>query len=73
MGFFYCGFAALEHLGMDDPLYSVKESAKALGDISPWTVYAWISQGKLKKVKIGSRTMVAESELRRFIEAGKRA
>ena len=54
-----------------EKLYSVKESATALGNVSPWTVYAWISQGKLKKVKIGSRTMVTASELRRFIEAGR--
>ena len=54
-----------------EKLYSVKESATALGNVSPWTVYAWISQGRLKKIKIGSRTMIAESELRRLIEAGK--
>jgi excisionase family DNA binding protein len=54
-----------------ETLFSVKQAAKALGEISPWTVYAWISQGRLRKVKIGSRTMIAESELRRFIEAGK--
>jgi len=54
-----------------EALFPVKQVAKKLGEISPWTVYAWISQGKLKKVKIGSRTMIAESELRRFIEAGK--
>lgn len=53
-----------------EPLLSVKQAAKVLGEISPWTVYAWLSQGKLKRVKIGSRTMIAESELRRFIEAG---
>ena len=58
---------------MIEKLYSVKESASALGNVSPWTVYAWISQGKLRKIKIGSRTMVAESELKRFIEAGKEA
>ena len=53
-----------------DPLYSIKEAALALGGISPWTVYAWTSKGKLRKVKIGSRTMIAESELRRFIKEG---
>lgn len=53
-----------------ETLFSVKQAAKALGEISPWTVYAWISQGKLKKVKIGARTMIAASELERFIAEG---
>ena len=53
-----------------ETLFSVKQAAKVLGEISPWTVYAWLSQGKLKKVKIGSRTMIAASELERFITEG---
>jgi excisionase family DNA binding protein len=55
-----------------ETLFSVKQAAKALGEISPWTIYAWLSQGKLKKVKIGSRTMIAASELERFISEGSR-
>jgi excisionase family DNA binding protein len=55
-----------------EQMYSVKAAAKKLGGVSPWSVYAWTSQGRLRKVKIGSRTMIAESELKRFIEAGKR-
>lgn len=55
-----------------ETLFSVKESAKRLGGISPWTVYAWVCQGRLRKVKIGSRTMIAESELQRFIRDGQR-
>ena len=55
-----------------ETLFSVKESAKRLGGISPWTVYAWVSQGRLRNVKVGSRTMIAESELQRFIRDGQR-
>jgi excisionase family DNA binding protein len=55
-----------------ETLFSVKQAAKVLGDISPWTIYAWLSQGRLKKVKIGSRTMIAASELERFIADGTR-
>jgi hypothetical protein len=55
----------LEHM---ENLFSVKESAKRLSNISPWTVYAWLSQGRLRKVKISSRSMIAESELQRFID-----
>jgi len=51
-------------------LFSVKESAKKLGGISPWTIYSWLSQGKIQRVKIGSRTMIAESELLRVIREG---
>lgn len=51
-------------------LYSVPEAAKLLGNISVWTVRSWLSKGVLSKVKIGSRTMIKESELVRLIEAG---
>jgi excisionase family DNA binding protein len=55
-----------------ETLFSVKKTAEMLGQISPWTVYAWISQGRLKKTKIGSRTMIAQSEIERFIRDGQR-
>ena len=51
-------------------LLSVKEAAKRLGDISPWTIYSWLSQGRLKRTKVGSRTMIRESELQKVIEDG---
>lgn len=53
-----------------DKLYSVPEAAKFLGGISKWTVHAWLSQGRLRRVKVGSRTMIRESELLRVIEDG---
>lgn len=56
----------------DDVLLSVPDAAKRLGGISKWTVHAWLSQGKLQRTKIGSRTMIAESELQRFIRDGQR-
>ena len=51
-----------------DKLYSVPAAAKWLGDISPWTVHAWLSQGKLRRTKVGRRTMIRESESRHVIE-----
>ena len=54
-----------------ETLISVSEAARRLGGISRWTLYCWLSKGKLGRVKIGSRTMVAESELIRLIEEGK--
>ena len=51
-------------------LISVEEAARRLGGISKWTVHAWLSQGRLQRTKVGSRTMIRESELARVIEDG---
>lgn len=53
-----------------DQLLSVSETARLLGGISKWTVYAWLSQGKLQRTKVGGRTMIRESELAKVIEDG---
>ncbi len=53
-----------------DQLLSVEEAARKLGGISKWTVHAWLSQGKLKRTKVGGRTMIRESELARVIQDG---
>jgi excisionase family DNA binding protein len=50
-----------------DALLSVEEAARRLGGISKWTVHAWLSNGKLRRTKVGSRTMIRESELQRVI------
>ena len=50
-----------------DKLHSIQSAAEFLGGISPWTVRAWLSRGKLSRVKIGSRTMVREKELTKLI------
>lgn len=51
----------------EDKLFSVKEAAEYLGGISPWTVADWLSQGKLRRTKIGRRTFIRGSELRKAI------
>ena len=53
-----------------EKLYDVKSAAESLGDISPSTVRAWLSQGRLNRTKLGRRTMVSQSELERFIREG---
>jgi len=53
-----------------DALVSVEEAARLLGGISKWTVHAWLSQGRLRRVKVGSRTMIRESELQKVIHDG---
>lgn len=44
-------------------LLSVEAAAARLGGISKWTIYAWLSQGKLPRIKVGARTMVRASDL----------
>lgn len=53
-----------------DALLSVEEAAKRLGGISKWTAFAWLSQGRLQRTKVGGRTMVRESELTKVIQEG---
>lgn len=53
---------------MDDQLFSVEQAAVELGGISKWTVHSWLSQGRLRRTKVGRRTMIRASELHRFIE-----
>jgi excisionase family DNA binding protein len=52
-----------------EKLYSVKMAAEYLG-VSPWTIYAWLSQGRMMRTKVGSRTMLRESELLKMIQDG---
>jgi excisionase family DNA binding protein len=53
--------------GKMEALLSVEEAARRLGGISKWTVHAWLAKGKLRRTKVGSRTMIRESELQRVI------
>jgi len=56
-----------------EPLYSVDEAARRLGGISPWTVHAWLSKGRLQRTKVGGRTMIRESELLKMIRDGEKS
>ena len=53
-----------------DALLSVEQVAAQLGGLSKWTIYAWLSQGKLQRTKVGGRTMIRESELQKVIKDG---
>jgi hypothetical protein len=48
---------------VEDRLYSIKDSAQVLGGLSPWTINSWLSKGRLRRVKVGRRTMIRGSEL----------
>jgi excisionase family DNA binding protein len=47
-------------------LLSIEKAAQVLS-VSPWTVRAWITQGKLGSAKLGTRRLVPESEIERLI------
>ena len=51
---------------------SIEAARAKLGGISKWTLYAWLSHGRfgLKRVKIGSRTMVRASDLEKIPDIG---
>ena len=49
-------------------LMSIEAAAEFLGGLSQSTIRNWLSQGKLTRVKVGSRTMVREDELLSMIK-----
>lgn len=51
-----------------EKLLSIEDAARQLGGLSPWTIRAWLSSGRLQRTKVGSRTMIRESELSKVIE-----
>jgi len=53
-----------------DELISVEEVARRLGGLSKWTIHCWLSQGKLQRTKVGGRTMIRSSELKKVINDG---
>jgi excisionase family DNA binding protein len=52
---------------IEDVLRDVPGTAARVGKVSPWTIYKWISVGKLKKTYVGGRVMIAESDVQRFL------
>ncbi|MFP5265130.1 MAG: helix-turn-helix domain-containing protein [Blastocatellia bacterium] len=52
-----------------DRLLSLERTAQLLS-VSIWTVRKWVSIGRIKSVKIGSRRLVAKSEVQRITSEG---
>jgi hypothetical protein len=50
----------------DERVYSVKDAAAAIG-LSPWTLWDKLKKGELMRTKVGGRTVIRESELRKLI------
>jgi excisionase family DNA binding protein len=51
-------------------LYDVKDAAKVLA-VSPWTVRAYIREGKLCPIRMGRLVRLDEQELERFVVSAK--
>ncbi len=49
-----------------DDLVTTKEAAELLR-VSPWTISAWLSQGKLRRIKAGGRTLISKADLETFV------
>jgi excisionase family DNA binding protein len=49
-----------------DDLVTTKEAAQLLR-VSPWTISAWLSQGKLRRIKAGGRTLISKADLETFV------
>ena len=54
---------------MIEPLHSVESAAKTLS-LSPWTVRAYIRQGRIRPVRIGRRVLISEDELQKIVKQG---
>jgi excisionase family DNA binding protein len=55
---------------MMEPLKSIEEAAEIWG-VSPWTVRAYVRQGKIRPVRIGRRVLIEATEVLRLIEEGR--
>jgi excisionase family DNA binding protein len=51
-------------------LYDVKDAAEILA-ISPWTVRAYIRNGKLRPIRMGRLVRLDEQELEQFVAGAK--
>jgi excisionase family DNA binding protein len=51
---------------MSEQYYTVKEVAEHF-KVSRQSVYDWISEGRLRAVKVGNRTRIPESALDEFV------
>jgi excisionase family DNA binding protein len=47
-------------------LLTTKEAAELLR-VSHWKVSAWLSQGRLPRIKAGGRTLIARTDLEAFL------
>ena len=63
---------------MDDPTQRIElgdllriDQAAALATVKPSTIRAWLTQGKLRRTKIGRLTRILRQDLETLIRAGR--
>ncbi len=54
---------------LEDRFLTPKQFADRLS-ISRWTVYSWLQEGRLKKIKLGRLVRIPESEVDRIVQEG---
>jgi excisionase family DNA binding protein len=47
-------------------LLSIEVAAEWLS-VSPWTIRKWLSDGRIKSCKLGSRRLIPIAEIKRFV------
>ena len=47
-----------------------KQEAADFLRVSHWTISAWLRQGKLRRVKVGSRTLIPKADLEKILQEG---
>ena len=52
-----------------EKLFTNDEAAEMLR-ISPHTLRAWLYQGRVRPVRLGSRVLYSEGEIRRLVDCG---
>jgi excisionase family DNA binding protein len=50
-----------------EKVYTVPQAAEVT-TLSPWTIWAMLTRGELKRTKIGRRTVIKESELEKLFK-----
>jgi len=53
-----------------ESLKSIEQTAEALG-LSPWTIRAYVRQGRIRPVRLGRRVLIEPREILRVIEEGR--
>lgn len=52
----------------NDTLHDIPGTCHKMGDVSHWTVRSWIKEGRLRPTYAGTRVLVSESEIQRFLK-----
>ena len=51
-----------------DPILSIERAAEFVGGVSKWTLYKMLSNGTLKRTRVGGRVMIRASELAKLVK-----